>query len=91
MRILLKLLTLPMLLIISVIRLLLTGATKLYCLVAGIAINLLIIGAVLAIFTGQWFALAVFGVLFVAIMMILFGAGTISVVLDNLREKLLEV
>lgn len=91
MRILLKLLTLPMLLIISVLRLLLTGATKLYCLVAGIAINLLIIGAVLAIFTGQWFALAVFGVLFVVIMMILFGAGTISVVLDNLREKLSEV
>jgi len=51
----------------------------------------LIIGAVLAIFTGQWFALAVFGILFIAIMMILFGAGTMYVVLDNLRTKLLEV
>ena len=91
MRILLKLLTLPMLLIISIFSLFLTGVTKLYCLVAGIAINLLIIGAVLAIFTGQWFALAVFGILFIAIMMILFGAGTISVVLDDLRTKLLEV
>lgn len=91
MRILLKLLTLPMLLIISILSLFLTGVTKLYCLVAGIAINLLIIGAVLAIFTGQWFALAVFGILFIAIMMILFGAGTMYVVLDNLRTKLLEV
>ena len=91
MRFLLKILILPVVLILSLMKVLLEGATKVYCLVAGVAINLIIICAVLAIITGQWFALAVFGTLFAAIIAILFGAGTISIVLDNFKEKLLVV
>lgn len=91
MRFLLKILILPVVMILSLTKLLLEGATKVYCLVAGVAINLIIICAVLALITGQWFALAIFGTLFLMIIAILFGAGTITIVLDNLKEKLMEV
>lgn len=65
MRCVFKFLMLPVIFILSVMKLFLEGATKVYCLVAGVAINLLVIFSVLAIITQQWFALVVFGVIFV--------------------------
>ena len=91
MRCVFKILLLPVVAILSVIKLFLEGATKLYCLVVGIAINLLVVCSVLAIITKQWFALAVFGIIFVAIMAILFSAGSIVLVLDRLKYKLLRI
>ena len=61
MRFLIKIILLPVVMILSLMKLLLDGATRVYCLIAGVAINLLIICAVLAIITRQWFALGVFG------------------------------
>lgn len=83
-----KILGLPVILIIDFIRLLLKGATKIYCLVAGIAINLLAICSVLAVITQQWFALGVFGILFFVVMAILFCFGFIVMVLDRLKERI---
>lgn len=91
MRFLIKIILLPVVMILSLMKLLLDGATRVYCLFSGVAINLLIICAVLAIITGQWFDLGVFAVLFVGIIVVLFSAGTITVVLDNLKEKIKEV
>ena len=91
MRFLIKIILLPVVMILSLMKLLLDGATRVYCLFSGVAINLLIICAVLAIITGQWFDLGVFAVLFVGIIVVLFSAGTITVVLDNLKERIKEV
>ncbi|MCI7791888.1 MAG: hypothetical protein MR531_14140 [Lachnospiraceae bacterium] len=91
MRFLIKIILLPVVMILSLMKLLLDGATRVYCLFSGVAINLLIICAVLAIITGQWLDLGVFAVLFVGIIVVLFSAGTITVVLDNLKEKIKEV
>ena len=88
---LIKIILLPVVMILSLMKLLLDGATRVYCLFSGVAINLLIICAVLAIITGQWFDLGVFAVLFVGIIVVLFSAGTITVVLDNLKERIKEV
>lgn len=88
MRFLIKLLLLPVVMILSLMKLVLDGATKIYCLVAGVAINLLVICAVLAVVTGQWLALGIFAMVFVGVIVVLFFAGTISVVLDGLKERL---
>lgn len=88
MRFLIKLLLLPVVMILSLMKLVLDGATKIYCLVAGVAINLLVISAVLAVVTGQWLALGIFAMVFVGVIVVLFFAGTISVVLDGLKERL---
>ena len=88
MRFLIKLLFLPVVMILSLMKLVLDGATKIYCLVAGVAINLLVICAVLAVVTGQWLALGIFAMVFVGVIVVLFFAGTISVVLDGLKERL---
>ncbi len=88
---LIKIILLPVVMILSLMKLLLDGATRVYCLIAGVAINLLIICAVLAIITRQWFALGVFAVVFVGIIVVLFSAGIITVVLDNLKERIKEV
>lgn len=88
MRFLIKLLLLPVVMILSLMKLVLDGATKIYCLVAGVAINLLVICAVLAVVTGQWLALGIFAMVFVGVIVVLFFAGTISVVLDGLKDRL---
>ena len=88
MRFLIKLLLLPVVMILSLMKLVLDGATKIYCLVAGVAINLLVICEVLAVVTGQWLALGIFAMVFVGVIVVLFFAGTISVVLDGLKERL---
>lgn len=88
MRVWIKLLILPVVMLLSLMKLVLDGATKIYCLVAGVAINLLVICAVLAVVTGQWLALGIFAMVFVGVIVVLFFAGTISVVLDGLKERL---
>ena len=88
MRFLIKLLLLPVVMILSLMKLVLDGATKIYCLVAGVAINLLVICAVLAVVTGQWLALGIFAMVFVGVIVVLFFAGTISVVLDGLKDRI---
>ena len=88
MRFLIKLLLLPVVMILSLMKLVLDGATKIYCQLAGVAINLLVICAVLAVVTGQWLALGIFAMVFVGVIVVLFFAGTISVVLDGLKERL---
>ena len=74
MRFLIKLLLLPVVMILSLMKLVLDGATKIYCLVAGVAINLLVICAVLAVVTGQWLALGIFAMVFVGVIVVLFFA-----------------
>ena len=91
MRVIFKICILPVILILSMMKLLLDVAERVYCLVAGVAINALIVCVVLALITGQWLALGVFGALFLVLMAVLFGAGTITVMIDNLRERLMEV
>lgn len=91
MRLLIKIILLPVVMILSLMKLLLDGVTRVYCLVTGVAINLLVICTVLAIITGQWFALGVFAVVFVGVIAVLFGAGIMTVVLDNLKESIKEV
>ena len=91
MRVIFKIWILPVILILSMMKLLLDVAERIYCLVAGVAINALIVCVVLALITGQWLALGVFGALFIVLMAVLFGAGTITVMIDNLRERLMEV
>ena len=88
MRFLIKLLLLPVVMILSLMKLVLDGATKIYCIVAGVAINLLVICAGPAVVTGQWLALGIFAMVFVGVIVVLFFAGTISVVLDGLKERL---
>jgi len=90
-RYILKVLIWPVIMVLSLMQVLLKGVTKAYCLVAGIAINLLIICSLLAVFSRQWFALGVFAVLFVVLIAVLMCAGTITVILDGLKERLLEV
>ena len=88
MRCVFKFLMLPVIFILSVMKLSLEGATKVYCLVAGVAINLLVIFSVLAIITQQWFALVVFGVIFVFILGVLFVTGRIGLFLENLKDRI---
>lgn len=89
MRFIFRMIIMPVVLILSLFKLVLSGAAKLYCLLAGMAINLLIVCAVLALITRQWFALVVFGVIFLAIMAVLYSAGTMMVIVDNIKDKLL--
>ena len=88
MRCVFKFLMLPVIFILSVMKLFLEGATKVYCLVAGVAINLLVIFSALAIITQQWFALVVFGVIFVFILGVLFVTGRIGLFLENLKDRI---
>jgi len=88
MRYLIKFLILPVVMILSLMKLILDGATRIYCLVAGIAINMIVICAVLAVVTRQWMALGIFAVIFVGVIAILFFAGTIMVALDGIKERL---
>lgn len=88
MRYLIKLLILPVVMILSLMKLILDGATRIYCLVAGIAMNMIVICAVFAVVTRQWMALGIFAVIFVGVIAVLFFAGTIMVVLDGLKERL---
>lgn len=91
MRFIFRMIIMPVVLILSLFKLVLSGAAKLYCLLAGMAITLLIVCAVLALITRQWFALVVFGVIFLAIMAVLYSAGTMMVIVDNIKDKLLSV
>ena len=86
-----KVILLPVVVILSVMKLVLEGATKLYCLVAGIAINLLVVCSVLAIITQQWFALVVFVILCSIILLALLSSGFIAGLLENIKDKLLSV
>ena len=88
MRCVFKFLMLPVIFILSVMKLFLEGVTKVYCLVAGVAINLLVIFSALAIITQQWFALVVFGVIFVFILGVLFVTGRIGLFLENLKDRI---
>lgn len=91
MRCVFKILLLPLVVILSVMKLFLEGATKLYCLVAGIVINILVICSVLAIITQQWFALVVFVILCSFIWLALLSSGFIAGLLENIKDKLLSV
>lgn len=91
MRYIFKLLMLPVVVVFCVMKLFLEGAAKLYCLVVGIVINLLAVCSVLAIITQQWFALILFGILFVIILSVFLCAGMITVLLDNIKDKLQRV
>ena len=68
MRVIFKICILPVILILSMMKLLLDVAERVYCLVAGVAINALIVCVVLALITGQWLALGVFGAWFIVLM-----------------------
>lgn len=91
MRFTVRFLKLPIIMVLGLLSLLIEGATRLYCLVAGVAINLLLVCSVLAIVTQQWFEVVVFGILFVAMLLVLLCVGMVAVVIDNLRSKLKDV
>ena len=90
MRFILRIMILPVILMLNLMKLLLACATKIYCLVAGMAINILLVCIILAIISKQWLALEIFGVLFV-VLAILFFAGSVTVLVDSMKERLLEV
>ena len=89
MRILIKLLCLPILMILTVMKLLLNGISKVYCLAAGIVINISVICALLALITQNWLMLAILASKFALIVGLLLGMGTLIATMDSIKDKLL--
>lgn len=88
MRFTVRFLKLPIIMVLGLLSLLIEGATRLYCLVAGVAINLLLVCSVLAIVTQQWFALGLFGIFIVCITLGVYGLGCLFIFLNRIREKI---
>lgn len=88
MRFLIKIITIPVILVLSFAELVLNGTTRIYCYFAGFAINILIVLAVLAIVTRQWLALVIQGGLLVVCVATIFAIGMVSVVLNGIKEKI---
>lgn len=56
--------------------------------VAGVAITILGILAIMAVVSSNWFALTVFGVLALVIIAVLFGAATLEVLVELGRDAM---
>lgn len=56
--------------------------------IAGVAITILGILAIMAIVSSNWFALTVFGVLVLVIIAVLFGATTLEVIMELGRDAM---
>ncbi len=81
-----KIVAIPMIILFLVLYYMLYGASNLYCRVAGTAYTLLGIFAILAIITKQWIALEIFGILAVAGFIVIMLAGHILGLLDCAKE-----
>ena len=81
-----KVVAIPMVILFSVLYYMLYGASNLYCRVAGTAYTLLGIFAILAIITQQWIALVIFGILAAAGFIVILLAGHMLGVLDCAKE-----
>ena len=81
-----KIIAIPMVIIFSALYYMLYGASNLYCRIAGTAYTLLGIFAVLAIITKQWIALEIFGILATAGFIVIMLAGHILGLLDCAKE-----
>ena len=89
MRILIKILCLPIFMVLTVMKILLNGISKVYCLTAGIVINISVICAFLALITQNWLMLAILASKFALIVGLLLGMGTLIANIDSIKDKLL--
>ena len=89
MRMLIKLLCLPIFMVLTVMKILLNGISKVYCLAAGIVINISVICAFLALITQNWLMLAILASIFALIVGLLLGMGTLIATMDSIKDKLL--
>lgn len=81
-----KMISIPMLLLLGILMLVSKLISKLYCLGAGFVLVPLIICVLLAIITTQWTAVAIFGSILAACIIILFGMGWIMFQIETGQE-----
>lgn len=90
MKIMIRIIAIPIIVLLQLIHWAFDGVSKVYCLAAGVHYNILAICALLAIITGQWKALGILGILVAASLVLLFGAGWIMAMLDRIKIRLTE-
>jgi len=88
MRVIKKIVAFPLIILVSLLGLIAKLFIKLGSLVAGVGILLLAIFAVLALVNKMWTQLGIFGILFVAMLIILLAAVEIEMWAENAVEVL---
>ncbi len=88
MRVIKKIVAFPLIILVSLLGLIAKLFIKLGSLVAGVGILLLAIFAVLALVNKMWTQLGIFGILFVAMLIILLAAVEIEMWAENAMEVL---
>ncbi len=88
MRVIKKILTFPIIVLVTLVGLIAKLFIKLGSLVAGVGILLLAICAVLALINRQWTQLGIFGILIAAILLVMFASVEIEMWAENAVEAL---
>lgn len=86
-----KIIAIPMIILLGSICLLAEGAANLYCHVAGFIMPLIVICVILAIITSQWTALLIFGMLVAASVVLTLLIGWTLGMLEYGRDFFVEL
>lgn len=87
-KIIVKILALPLILILSIAGFLINAAIKLYCLVSAVALKILAFCALIAVCTSQWQPLLIIGIMIAIGIGIAFCASFITAQIEICRDSL---
>lgn len=88
MKMIFKIIALPLILILSVAGLLLNAGIKAYCLAAAIVFKVLGLCALIAVCTSQWQALITIGIMVAIVLLIAYGESFIMAQIEICRDGL---
>ena len=87
-KIILKVIALPLILILAIVGVILNAGIKLYCLASAFAFKLLGLCALIAVCTSQWKSLLMIGIMVACTLFIAFGASFVMAQIEICRDRL---
>ena len=88
MKMILKIIALPVLMILTVLNWLINGAARVYVIVLALFYQILAVCSLMALVKHQWTSLGILVVMFVLSLGVVFGAGTIMAIVDDMKDNL---
>ena len=88
MKMILKIIALPVLMILTVLNWLINGAARVYVIVLALFYQILAVCSLMALVKHQWTSLRILVVMFVLSLGVVFGAGTIMAIVDDMKDNL---
>ena len=88
MKMIMKIVAVPVLMILTVLNWLINGAARVYVIVLALFYQILAVCGLMALVKHQWTSLGILVVMFSLSLGIVFGAGTIMAIVDDMKDNL---